>query len=330
MRILAIETSCDDTSVSVVDITTRKIKVLTHIVSSQEAIHKEFGGIVPEVAARKHVENLPAILQTVLKKHPAKTIERIAVTMGPGLITSLLVGVEAAKTLAFAWNKPIIPVHHIEGHLLSALIENHTIRFPALGLVVSGGHTELILVHGFGKYRVIGETQDDAAGECFDKAAKILNLGYPGGPAIEKLALKGKTDAYNLPRPMLKSDNYHFSFAGLKTAVLYLHRDGKIPKSAINNFCASLQQAIVDVLVSKTIRAAEKFGVKTVLLGGGVAANSHLKKTLASALSKIHCDFLAPSRKYSTDNATMIAVAAYHNTPVQWEKIKADPNLELK
>lgn len=327
MKILGIETSCDDTSVSIVDISSKRVKVLFEAVSSQENIHKKYGGIVPEVAARKHIENLGPIIETALKKHSAKSIDRIAVTAGPGLITSLLIGVETAKTLAYAWNKPIVGVHHIEGHMLSILVNNRQIDWPALALVVSGGHTELVLVKRPGTYKIIGETQDDAAGEAFDKVAKLLGLGYPGGPMIEQRAKKRKVDSFELPRPMINSNNFDFSFSGLKTAVLYLHRDRKIPKSKINDLCASFQQAAIDVLVAKTVKATKKYNTKSILLVGGVSANQQLRKALGQQAKKdLGCPLYSPAIKHSTDNATMIAIAGFFNKPTHWSKIKADPN----
>ncbi|MDD5567371.1 MAG: tRNA (adenosine(37)-N6)-threonylcarbamoyltransferase complex transferase subunit TsaD [Patescibacteria group bacterium] len=331
MKILAIETSCDDTSVSLVNIAKGRVTVLSEVVSSQVNIHAKYGGVVPEVAARKHIENIGPILKAVLAKHPAQSIDRVAVTAGPGLITSLLIGVETAKTLAYAWDKPIVGINHLEGHILSCLIDSGKPRFPAIALVVSGGHTLLVLVTRIGKYSIIGQTQDDAAGEAFDKVARLLKLGYPGGPIIEKLARKGNPTAFDLPRPMLEQKNFDLSFAGLKTAVLYLYRDGKIPRGKINDLCASFQQATVDVLVSKTIKAARKYNAKSVMLAGGVAANQQLRSALSQQVKKdLGCPFHVPKAKHSTDNATMVAVAGYCHKPIHWSKIKADPNLELK
>ncbi len=330
MKILGIETSCDDTSVSLIEINRKKVKIISEIVSSQVKIHAKYGGIVPEVAARKHIENFGPILDTALKKVDPNSIDRIAVTKGPGLITSLLIGVETAKTLAYAWNKPIVGVNHLEGHILSNFIDHQNIKLPAIVLVVSGGHTELVLMKKIGRYEVIGQTLDDAAGEAFDKVAKLLKLGYPGGPIIEKLSRQGNSNAYDLPRPMLDHDNYNFSFAGLKTAVLYLYKDGKTPPSKINDLCASFQQAAIDVLVSKTIKAVKQHETKSVLLAGGVAANQHLRTSLAQATTSFKgVKFYSPAFKHSTDNATMIAVAGYYNEPVNWKNIKANPNLNL-
>ncbi len=329
MKILALETSCDDTAVSVVEITPRATRVLFEVASSQVTTHAKYGGIVPEVAARMHCENIGPIIREALQWHSPDTIDRIAVTAGPGLITSLLIGVETAKTLAYALRKPIIAVHHVEGHIYSSLIKNRRVRFPALALIVSGGHTDIILMTGFGQYQIVGRTQDDAAGEAFDKVAKLLRLGYPGGPIIQARARRGRPAAFALPRPMLEQKNFDFSFAGLKTAVLYLYQSGKIPSSKINNLCASFQQAVVDVLVTKTLRAAEKYGVKTILLGGGVAANTLLRATLTKEANRRGYAFRMPTLFHSTDNATMIAQAAYYRKPTPWQRIKADPNLPL-
>lgn len=329
MNILGIETSCDDTSISLISVKAGQPTILAEIVSSQIKTHAKYGGVVPEVAARKHIENIIPVLKSILPNNPAKHVDRIAVTRGPGLITSLLIGVETAKTLAYAWNKPIVGVNHIEGHILANWLDNKKIALPAVALVVSGGHTEIILMTAFGKYKLIGETLDDAAGEAFDKVAKLLKLGYPGGPVIQRLAEKGDPTTFDLPRPMMERGNFQFSFSGLKTAVLYLHQAGKVPASQVNNLCASFQQAVVDVLVTKTIEAAKKFRVKTVLLGGGVAANGPLRETLSAESQRHGFSFYKPSLIHCADNATMIAMAGYHAKPKPWSKLKADPNWEL-
>ena len=329
MKILGIETSCDDTSVSLIDVKNNRAKILFEVVSSQVKTHAQYGGVVPEVAARMHIENIIPVLRSILPNNPEKQIDRIAVTRGPGLVTSLLIGVETAKALALAWQKPIVPVNHIEGHILACWLDNKNIKLPAVALIVSGGHTEIILMTSFGKYRLIGQTQDDAAGEAFDKVAKLLKLGYPGGPIIQKLAASGNPKAYDLPRPMLDRKNFDFSFAGLKTAVLYLYQAGKIPKSKINDLCASFQQAAIDVLVAKTIEAARKHKVKTILLGGGVAANQPLRDTLRDEATRHGIVYASPSLLHCADNATMIALAGYYGQPKPWSRIKADPNWEL-
>ena len=361
MLILGIETSCDETAASLLEIKGGRIKILSNIVSSQIKIHQKYGGIVPEKAARKHLEMILPVIKQALKKANKKIdsidcIDCIAVTVGPGLITSLLIGVETAKILAYVWQKPIISINHLEGHiyanwlsttdnLKSKILNLKSISFPFLCLIVSGGHTELILMKDYGKYRKIGQTRDDAAGEAFDKVAKLLNLGYPGGPIISRMAEKGNPKKFDLPRPMINSNDFDFSFSGLKTAVLYLTKKlksypGLAPRSGAgklqaNDLCASFQQAVIDVLTKKTIQAAEKYKVKTILLGGGVAANKKLREQLAKMIKKEIPDskFILPDPKFCTDNASMIACAGYFHaikkdfTP--WWKLRMDPNLEL-
>lgn len=330
--ILAIETSADETSAAVL----KNGKLKSNVIYSQIRQHRKTGGIVPEVAARAHIPKiLPVIRQAAAQAGVQLTdISAIAVTRGPGLITSLMIGVDTAKALAFALNKPIIGINHLEGHLLSALPTSYKLQanpFPALGLIVSGGHTMLVLMRDIGKYKILGETVDDAAGEAFDKIAKILGLPYPGGPVLAKLAEKGDPRAFDLPRPMINQKNYNFSFAGLKTAVLYL--DDKSRKADI---AASAQAAIVDVLVAKTLQAAKEYKVKTILLGGGVAANQKLRRTLKKEIQKKipYSTFHIPHSTLTTDNAGMIALASYYhyiygNTST-FDRIKADPNLKLK
>ncbi|MBI4050635.1 MAG: tRNA (adenosine(37)-N6)-threonylcarbamoyltransferase complex transferase subunit TsaD [Candidatus Doudnabacteria bacterium] len=368
--ILAIETSADETSAAVFSSESGRGGLSSNIIYSQLKIHRKTGGIVPEVAARVHIPKILPAIDLALKK--AKTslgqIDAIAVTAGPGLITSLMIGVDTAKALAFALNKPIIPINHLEGHLLSAFGRNtkyqilNTKYFPALGLIVSGGHTLLVLAKQIGRYKILGQTVDDAAGECFDKVAKLLGLPYPGGPAISKLAKKGNPNAFAFPRPMLNQQNFNFSFAGLKTAVLYfLHDLNSYPslrfaegeeaipsplrllrrKAPRNDniradIAASVEQAIIDVLAAKTLRAAKEYSVKTVLLGGGVAANQKLRKTLAQRIKKEtpHTKYLIPNTVLTTDNAGMIAIAGFYHYiyghTTTYDKIKADPNMPLK
>ncbi|KKS43576.1 MAG: putative tRNA threonylcarbamoyladenosine biosynthesis protein Gcp [candidate division CPR1 bacterium GW2011_GWA2_42_17] len=357
MKILAIETSCDETSVAIIEGRGHKIKVIYNIVASQIKLHRKTKGVVPEVAARAHLEKLlPLIKQYARKvKFNFKTgqgIDAIAVASGPGLITALLVGVETAKTLALLWNKPIIPINHIAAHIYSSLIPNDNFqpkwKFPVLALAVSGGHTELILIKKHLQFKKIGATLDDAAGEAFDKVAKILNLPYPGGPEIEKMARGENSRAFQFPRPMIGSKDFNFSFSGLKTAVLYATKN---QESRIKNYgfvadvCASFQKAAVEVLVSKTIRAAKEYNVKTVCLAGGVAANTLLRQTLAKKISEITPapQFLVPEKKYCMDNAAMIGAAGYFQVKLKvkseklkisdkyfpWEKVEADANWEL-
>ena len=382
MIILGIETSCDETAAAIVEGRGDKVEVLSNVVASQIELHKKYGGVVPEVAAREHVLNILPVVNEALEKAGitpldppfVRGVNAIAITVGPGLVTSLLVGVETAKTLAYAWKKPVVAVNHIEGHIYANFINNKP-KFPALILTVSGGHTMLILMSGHGKYKVLGETRDDAAGEAFDKAAQLLKIGYPGGPAVAKVAEMYKSEIQNsipqycgtkfkiqnskfkisLPRPMINDKSYDFSFSGLKTALLYEIQKDKNWKKKIPEYAAEFQQAVVDVLVAKTIRAAGEYKARTVMLSGGVAANQVLRQQLAltvkEKLAKV--TFTMPELKYCTDNAAMVAVAGYFrarnkkftplnplrgNSPkriyltgfTDWSKLRVDGNLELK
>ena len=338
MKILGIETSCDETAVALVEGKNGRVREIESLVASQIDIHAVTGGVVPEVAAREHVSAIIPLVSTLLGKWNKKPkIDAIAVTAGPGLFSSLMVGVETAKALALAWDIPLVAVNHIEGHLYSSSINSDaSIKFPALALIVSGGHTELILMKGHGSYRLVGRTKDDASGECFDKTAQMMELGYPGGPAVAKAALKGDPAAYILPRPMLKEKNFDFSFSGLKTAVLYSTRDTRFKMhDSRNDMASSVQAAIVEVLVEKTIRAAKKFKTKTLIVGGGVIANDALRAALAARSKKDlpKVELRLPQKRYSTDNAVMIAAAGYFHAIkrdfVSPSKIKADPNWEL-
>lgn len=348
MKILAIETSCDETAASVIEGKGNKITVLSNIISSQIDIHRKYGGVVPEVAAREHVLNILPVINEALekaginKKNARQKISAIAVSQGPGLITSLLTGIETAKTLAYAWNVPIIQINHIEGHIYSNFIDNAPTKkdFPALILTVSGGHTLLVLMTDHGKFKTIGETRDDAAGEAFDKAAKLLGVGYPGGPEISRIASEFNAtvvgeNKINLPRPMIYSSDFDFSFSGLKTAIRYETEKDPNFKNRLPEYCHEFQQAIIDVLIHKSIKAAEKYKVKTILLSGGVSANKELRiqfeKAVNEKLKKVK--FKVPNLKYTTDNAAMIATAGYYQalnkkfTP--WQEIKVDCNLDL-
>lgn len=403
MRILGIESSCDDTSAALVEaISTtpnpsppaiacgsgrwragfprrEDFVVLAEKTASQVEVHKKYGGVVPEIAGRLHAEQILPIIDAVLEGREKP--DAIAVTTGPGLITGLIVGVEAARTLSYLWDIPVIGVNHIEGHIHSVLLNelgimNHELKieFPALCLVVSGGHTELILMTGHGEYKKIGKTRDDAAGECFDKVGKLLGFEYPGGPKISTFAAEGNPTAIHFPRPMIDSHDYDFSFAGLKTATLYWLRDnhfvistealqGRVEKSGghqrppdssttlarssslislgmtnkveLADICASFEQAIVDTLVAKTLRAAKEYKPKTIILAGGVAANKKLRETLHATVQSIIHDslFMIPEHQYCTDNGAMIAVAGYYHlakgetTP--WRALQADPQWEL-
>jgi len=408
MKILAIETSCDETSIAVLNVKEDgSFNLLSNLVSSQVKIHAPFGGVVPMLAKREHQKNLvPILIQSLaeadllqiqnaniknqndklkiqntkykilntildrepellkkllpfLKKYAKPDIDLIAVTNGPGLEPTLWVGVNFAKALAAIWNLPVMPVNHVEAHIAANWLEpiggisnfqfpiskqipnskiqnitNHqpliTNHFPALALIVSGGHTQLVLMRDFGQYKILGETRDDAAGEAFDKLAKMLNLGYPGGPIVAKLATKfrasGSRLQVKLPRPMLTSPDYDFSFSGLKTAALYFVKtlDKKTLKKLTPAICAEFQQAAIDVLVSKTIRAAKEYNVKTIMLGGGVAANKELRSQLQSAIQKEIPNTLysIPNTIYCGDNAAMIALTAY--IKIQNEKIKME------
>lgn len=326
-NILAIETSCDETSIAILTDDS-----LTHVIASQIEAHRLTGGIVPEVAAREHVQVITPLVEQAMEQSglSPEQIDRIAVTSGPGLITSLMVGVETARTLAHVWKKPIFPINHIEGHIAANFLEHPStslrtsISFPAVALVVSGGHTELLYVPEPGVYELIGATRDDAAGECFDKCARVLGLPYPGGPEISKLAKDGDPTQIALPSPMIDSDNFDFSFSGLKTAVLYYYRDN--PTVPLPNMCAAIENAIVDVLVKKTQKAVAKYNVKSLLVGGGVAANPLLR----SRLQQLDVALYIPSPEYCTDNAAMIAAACrFHETPAELFSFRADPNWEL-
>ena len=400
MKILAIETSCDDTGIAILEVESSKViklKVLSNIVSSQQ-IHQNYGGVFPMMAKREHQTNLAPVLGRALKlaklanskskilnpkqiQNLKKVLEKentlfesvkefletyqkpdvdvIAVTCGPGLEPCLWVGVNFAKALSYIWDLPVIPVNHIEAHIAvnfpekingisKSKILNPKLLFPAIALVVSGGHTQLILVRKIGSYKIIGETRDDAAGECFDKAARILGLGYPGGPAIAKIASQWKSEARNpkpeisLPRPMMNYKDYDFSFSGLKTAVLYKVRDEQgsptvrtvgLSKKFVQEMCFEVQNAICDVLVKKTLQAAKDFKAKTIILGGGVSANAELRKqfllNVKSQLSNVKIFF--PEKNLSTDNGLMIAVAAAlgKKKKASWKNLKASANLRI-
>lgn len=322
MRILGIETSCDETAIAIVEGRGERLTVKKHLVASQIKIHAKYGGVVPEVAAREHLPKIDALLRRTVAAD-GRGIDAIAVTAGPGLITSLRVGTDVARTLAWAWGKPLVAVNHLEGHIYANWLSDGKMRFPALVLIVSGGHTELVLMKGHGKYRLLGATRDDAAGEAFDKVGKMLGLGYPGGPAVSKMAARGNVRAVKLPRPMIDSGDYDFSFAGLKTAVLY---ETKKRRVNVADMCASFEQAVVDVLVAKTIRAAKQYRAKTVLLAGGVAANRRLRYALSSIAH-------LPDLTYTTDNAAMIAAAGYFKARrrefIDPMKLEPNPNWQL-
>ncbi len=342
MIILGIESSCDETAASIVQETNGDIAILSNVISTQIEIHSRYGGVVPEVAAREHVKNIiPVIDKAISEAGITKDdIDAIAVTQGPGLMAALHIGVETSKTLTLAWNKPLIPINHMAGHIYSTLKNVDDFQFPVLALLVSGGHTQLVLMKQHYDFEVIGTTVDDAVGEAFDKVAKLLGLPYPGGPAIEKEAslytpsptLGG--GEIKFPRPMLDSPDFNFSFSGLKTAVRYFIE--KNPDYNRAQVAYEFQNAAIDVLVSKTIRAVEHYHIKTLIVGGGVAANNLLRKQLTSAINRINPN---PETRYpipgtSADNAAMIAIAAlvkmkYSKNETNWKKITADPNLPI-
>ncbi|KAA0543395.1 tRNA (adenosine(37)-N6)-threonylcarbamoyltransferase complex transferase subunit TsaD [Bacillus sp. BGMRC 2118] len=305
--ILGIETSCDETAVAIVR---NGNEILSNVVASQIESHKRFGGVVPEIASRHHVEQLTIVLEEAMKEANVtyEDIDAIAVTEGPGLVGALLIGVNAAKALAFAHNIPLVGVHHIAGHIYANRFISE-FQFPLLALVVSGGHTELVLMKEHGHFEVIGETRDDAAGEAYDKVARTLNLPYPGGPHIDKLAHVG-TPSIDLPRAWLESDSYDFSFSGLKSAVINTLHNAKQRGEDIKpeDLAASFQASVIDVLVTKTIRAAQDFGVKQVVLAGGVAANKGLRTQLEESFKTLsHVELTIPPLSLCTDNAAMIA-----------------------
>jgi len=347
MRILGIESSCDETAIAIVEAREeepRGLVVIKNLVASQAALHAKYGGVVPEVAAREHVDVIfPLLLEAGIARD-GSDIDAIAVTAGPGLVPALRVGVELGKTLAWAWGKPLVATNHLEGHLYSVLLDEEgekAMSFPALALLVSGGHTELILMKDHGVYERIGATRDDAAGEAFDKVAKLLGLGYPGGPAISKAAEQGDPIAIHFPRPMLESGDFDFSFSGLKTAVAVYLGGREVEK--VEDVCASFQAAVVDTLVTKTMRAIAQYQPRSVILAGGVAANKALREALAAgclpagrqAGSPAYggVKFYCPSLKYTGDNAAMIAAAGYFRALrgdfVDPLALEADPNMKL-
>jgi N6-L-threonylcarbamoyladenine synthase len=308
MRVLAIESSCDESAVAVLD---RQGGLLAHELFSQVDLHRVFGGVVPELASRDHVRRLLPLVRTTLeraKTRPAE-LDGVAYTAGPGLIGALLTGAALARSLAYAWRKPAIGVHHLEGHLLAPLLEPEPPPFPHVALLVSGGHTALIEVRGIGRYESLGETRDDAAGEAFDKAAKLLGLPYPGGPELAKLATAGRPGPIKLPRPMLDRPGLEFSFSGLKTAVLKAVRDQELTEQRKADIAFAAQEAIVETLVAKSLRALEQTGLDTLVVSGGVSANRSLRQRMAEAAGRQGARVFYPRIEFCTDNAAMIAVA---------------------
>ena len=308
--ILAIESSCDETSIAIVK---NGVEVITNIVSSQINVHELFGGVVPEIASRMHIENITIVLDQALKTSGMSMddIDAIAVTYGPGLIGSLLVGLQAAKTLSFIYNKPLVPVHHIAGHIYANNI-GKKMNFPLISLVVSGGHTELVLMKENYSFEYIGGTLDDAVGECYDKVARVIGLAYPGGPKLDALAHTG-IDSYNLPLP-LDDDSYNFSFSGLKSSVINLKHNEEQRGNKINdaNLAASFQNRVIKMLTKKTMKALKKYNVDNLIIAGGVSANKGLRDEFKKLCDENNINLSIPDLKYCTDNAAMIGAAGYY------------------
>ncbi len=343
-KVLAIETSCDETACAILESTPAGIKVLSNIVSSQASLHAAYGGVVPQLAAREHINNIvPVVAEALTEAKLSKdAIDFIAVTEGPGLMPALLIGVNAAKTLSLIWDKPLMGVQHLEGHIYANLLKPETtLQFPLIALIVSGGHTELVLMENHFQYEILGETQDDAAGEAFDKVAKLLHLPYPGGPEVASRAdtyrtthdatlIQSVTDKF--PRPMLTADNYDFSFSGLKTAVLYAvqKEDLSIKEQPdfIPSICHAFQEAATDVLVGKTQRALAMYSPATFVIAGGVSANTRLREQLTTLIETQFPEttFLTPEFKYSLDNAAMIGSAAL----MRFDRMTEDEKANLK
>lgn len=362
LTILAIETSCDETAAAIVRGRDETVETLSNVVSSQIPLHAQYGGVVPNLAAREHVANILPVVSQALREANVDPddIDLLAVTNGPGLIPALLVGTDTMKTLSWLWKKPLVGIHHIEGHIYANFLVppsgdtkasgDTEIRFPLLALVVSGGHTQLMLARSHGEYEIVGQTRDDAVGEAFDKTARLLGLGYPGGPAIAKRASSGEAGAsalgpIRLPRPMIHSKDLDFSFSGIKTAVLTLVKKNKDKLSEmafVDAVAREFQNACVEVLVSKTLRAAGMFAPKCVVLAGGVSANEELRRRLGEKLAETHPEiaYRVPHPAFCIDNASMIAAAAYFrwnnmsdrqrsSSVDSWKNLRADSNLKL-
>ena len=333
ITILAIESSCDETAAAVVR---NGRTVLSNIISSQIDLHKLYGGVVPEIASRKHIEKINQVIEEALCEADCSLddIDAIGVTYGPGLVGALLVGVAEAKAIAYARNLPLIGVHHIEGHISANYIENKELEPPFLCLVVSGGHTHLVCVEGYGKYRILGKTKDDAAGEAFDKVARAIDLGYPGGPKIDKLAKEGNPDAIDFPRAHVGDSVYDFSFSGVKSAVLNYINGCKMKQAEYNraDIAASFQKAVTDVLVDHAMAGVENYGLKKLAIAGGVASNSALRAAMRKACEERGIAFYYPSPILCTDNAAMIGAAAFYDYQngirSGWD-LNAVPNLKL-
>lgn len=331
--ILAIESSCDETAAAVVK---NGREILSNVISSQIALHTLYGGVVPEIASRKHIEKINQVVEAALLEAGMylEDMDAIGVTYGPGLVGALLVGVAEAKAIAYATGKPLVGVHHIEGHVSANFIEHPDLEPPFLCLIVSGGHTHLVIVKDYGEFEILGRTRDDAAGEAFDKVARAVGLGYPGGPKIDLAAKEGNPHAIKFPRAKVEGNIYDFSFSGLKSAVLnhINHANMMGEEISVADLAASFQSAVVDVLVSHTVDAAKEYGFKKIAIAGGVASNSALRKEMGLACEKAGIAFYYPSPIYCTDNAAMIGTAAYYEyingARAGWD-LNAVPNLKL-
>ncbi len=333
INILAIESSCDETAAAVVH---NGREVLSNVISSQIELHKLYGGVVPEIASRKHIEKINQVIEEALKEAEMTLddIDAVGVTYGPGLVGALLVGVAEAKAIAYARKLPLVGVHHIEGHISANYIENPDLEPPFLCLVVSGGHTHLVCVKEYGKYEILGRTRDDAAGEAYDKVARAIGLGYPGGPKIDRIAKEGNPDAIQFPKAHMGDSPYDFSFSGLKSSVLNYINGCRMKGESYDpaDIAASFQKAVVDVLVENSMHAAEEYGMNKFAIAGGVASNSALRQAMKEACEKRGIQFYHPSPVFCTDNAAMIGVAAYYEYLAGTRHgldLNAVPNLKL-
>lgn len=331
--ILAIESSCDETAAAVVK---NGREVLSNIISSQIALHTLYGGVVPEIASRKHIEKINQVIEAALAeaKMTLEDMTAVAVTYGPGLVGALLVGVAEAKAIAYGAKKPLVGIHHIEGHVSANFIEHPDLEPPFVCLIVSGGHTHLVIVRDYGEFEIIGRTMDDAAGEAFDKVARAVGLGYPGGPKVDRAAKEGNPHAIEFPRARVGGSEYDFSFSGMKSAVLNYINQAQMKGETISvpDLCASFQNAVVDVLVSRAVAAAKEFGYDKLAIAGGVASNSALREGMRKACEREGLKLYYPSPIYCTDNAAMIGAAAYYEyingARAGWD-LNAVPNLKL-
>ncbi|MBI1870166.1 MAG: tRNA (adenosine(37)-N6)-threonylcarbamoyltransferase complex transferase subunit TsaD [Chlamydiae bacterium] len=342
MLVLGIETSCDETAACVLEGGMNQPKILSNVISSQWDLHHAYGGVVPELASRRHVEIIRSVVEESLREahQTLSQIDLMAVTTGPGLVGALLIGVTFAKTISTILKKPLMGINHLEAHLYASFLEDETMDFPLVSLIVSGGHTELVWVKKLGQYEVLGKTFDDAAGEAYDKVAKLLGLGYPGGPVIDQLAKNGNSKAFRFPRPMLSKSSLDFSFSGLKTAVLYLVKGygaqkktfAKWDKERTQDLAASFQETVVEVLTEKCLRALKKTGCHRLAIGGGVAANSRLRERLQELSKAEGFQLSLPSRKMCTDNGAMIAglAYAYHQAGLPGEPLDVNPGMKIQ